>query len=214
MHAPFPVSNAGMAVKRRPGNRRQRVNRGLFTRAEIDHVAGMAGRTHTLRAALAAFALSVLAGCVAPAPPPPPPPPAPAPPPPPPAPPVAWEDAPLTPGTWTYGGGTARYGVAGQTPVATLACDRATRTLALSRHGAVGVVGAASAIDVTTSYGKRRLPAAADTAGMTARITASDGLADWMAFSRGRTRLEAAGQPPLTLPAWAEISRVIEDCRK
>uniref|UniRef100_UPI003CCB774D hypothetical protein n=1 Tax=Edaphosphingomonas laterariae TaxID=861865 RepID=UPI003CCB774D len=155
-------------------------------------------------------AVLLLAGCVAPAPPPAPPPP-PAPVAPPPAPAVPWEDAPLTPGTWTYAGGTARFGVAGQAPLASLACDAASRSLILSRHGTGAT---AAAIQVTTSYGRRQLAGAASTTGVSARIAGSDGLGDWMAYSRGRIRLDVAGQPPLTLPSWAEISRVVDDCRK
>ncbi|WP_380873350.1 hypothetical protein [Sphingomonas sp. DBB INV C78] len=171
----------------------------------------MAGPSHLIRAALTAAALAALAGCVAPAPPPPPPPP-PAPAPPPAvAPPVAWEDAPLTPGTWTYGNGIARFGTSGQAPLASLACDRAARSLTVARHGATVP---AAAIMVTTSYGKRQLAAAAATDGINARLAASDGLADWIAYSRGRIRLDVAGLPPLTLPAWAELTRVVEDCRK
>ncbi|ARS27974.1 hypothetical protein KC8_11840 [Sphingomonas sp. KC8] len=154
-----------------------------------------------------------LAGCVAPAPPPPPPPqPAPPPPPPPPSAPVAWEDAPLTPGVWSYARATARFGRTGQAPLVVLACDVNARRLTLSLSGPP--IAANPAIIVTTSYGKRALPAVAGTAGFSAQLDASDGLLDWMAFSRGRIRIETAGAASLTLPAWAEVSRVVEDCRK
>lgn len=155
--------------------------------------------------------LASLASCVAPTPPPAPAPePAPLPPPPPQAPPVAWEDAPLSPGTWLYRAGVASFGPAGAAPSATLVCDAASRTVTL----AVAHVGAGEAIDVTTSYGKRRLPAIAGAGNMTARLAANDGLLDWMAYSRGRFRIDVAGAGPLTLPAWPEIARTIEDCRK
>ena len=118
----------------------------------------------------------------------------------------------MTPGGWSYAATTARFGVVGQPPLVTLACDARTRTLTLSRSGVVAPES--PAIVVTTSYGKRALPATADTAGLSARLVASDGLFDWMAFSRGRIRLETAGAAPLTLPAWAEVARAVEDCRK
>lgn len=155
--------------------------------------------------------MALLASCVAPTPPPVPvaEPVAPPSPPPAPPPPVAWEDAPLTPGTWVYRDGVARFGVAGAASV-TLACDAAGRALTLSVGGPVP----ADAIDVTTSYGKRRLPAAPANGAVAARLAANDGVLDWMAFSRGRFRLDIAGLAPFTLPAWPEISRVIEDCRK
>ena len=46
-----------------------------------------------------------------------------------------------------------------------------------------------------------------------ASLAATDPLLDAMAFSRGRFVVEQAGAPPLVLPAWAEIGRVVEDCR-
>lgn len=40
-----------------------------------------------------------------------------------------------------------------------------------------------------------------------------DPLLDAMALSKGRFAVEVQGLPPLYLPSWAEVSRVIEDCR-
>ena len=39
-------------------------------------------------------------------------------------------------------------------------------------------------------------------------------LLDAMAFSRGRFAIDVNGLPSLYLPAWPEVGRVIEDCRK
>lgn len=36
---------------------------------------------------------------------------------------------------------------------------------------------------------------------------------DEMAFSRGRFAVDVNGLPTLVFPAWAEVGRVIEDCR-
>ncbi|WP_345907778.1 hypothetical protein [Sphingomonas sp. UBA4815] len=44
-------------------------------------------------------------------------------------------------------------------------------------------------------------------------LAGNDRLLDAMAFSRGRFTIEQAGQPPLIIPAYAEVGRVIEDCR-
>ena len=44
-------------------------------------------------------------------------------------------------------------------------------------------------------------------------LSPRDPLLDAMAFSRGRFAIEQPGTPPLVLPAWPEIGRVIEDCR-
>ena len=180
----------------------------LFSRLAVAHSAPLL------------ISLMMLAGCVPPsappssaAPPPTPPAPQPAPAPPPP-PPVAWEDAPLTPGIWTYANGAARFGVGGQASPLVLRCDAMSRSVLLTRLAPATAVRQGT-MDITTSYGKRRLPAAADGAGgMVARLTSADGLLDWMAFSRGRIRIDVTGQPALTVPSWAEIARVVEDCRK
>ena len=41
----------------------------------------------------------------------------------------------------------------------------------------------------------------------------TDPLLDAMALSKGRFAVEVEGEPPLYLPSYAEVSRVIEDCR-
>ncbi len=44
-------------------------------------------------------------------------------------------------------------------------------------------------------------------------IMPMDPILDAMAFSRGRILLETDGHTPIILPAWAEITRIVEDCR-
>ena len=44
-------------------------------------------------------------------------------------------------------------------------------------------------------------------------LDARDPLLDAMAITRGRFALESEGEPGLYVPAWAEVTRVIEDCR-
>jgi hypothetical protein len=44
-------------------------------------------------------------------------------------------------------------------------------------------------------------------------LPARDPLLDAIAFTNGRFAAEVAGERTLVLPAWAEVSRVIEDCR-
>jgi hypothetical protein len=48
---------------------------------------------------------------------------------------------------------------------------------------------------------------------LTASVAPADPLLDAMALSKGRFAVEVEGLPPLILPSWAEVSRVIEDCR-
>ncbi len=42
---------------------------------------------------------------------------------------------------------------------------------------------------------------------------AVDGGFDRMIFSRGRFAVESLGAAPIAVPAWAEVARVVEDCR-
>lgn len=45
-------------------------------------------------------------------------------------------------------------------------------------------------------------------------LEARDPLLDAMAFSNGRFAINAASERALVVPAWPEITRVIEDCRR
>lgn len=142
----------------------------------------------------------------------------PIPPPPPAVPPpraADWRDWPVTPGTWTYRrddrGSVAMFGQPGADALAVLRCDLSNRRLFLSRAGA-----AAEPFTVRTTSATRLLQTGAtggEPAYVAAVLPATDPLLDAIAFSRGRFALEQAGVAPLVLPAWAEVGRVIEDCR-
>ncbi|MFM5949804.1 MAG: hypothetical protein ACKOPM_11345 [Novosphingobium sp.] len=139
------------------------------------------------------------------------------PPPPLPATPADWRDAAQTPGTWNWsleaGRSTARFGETGTSRQVTLACDRPSGRVFLARSGtSAGSVPMA----VATSSTRRPLfsdPALSAGGWLVVAIPANDTLLDAIAFSRGRFALETAGLETLYLPAWPEISRVIEDCR-
>lgn len=79
--------------------------------------------------------------------------------------------------------------------------------------------GGDNRVTVTTSYSVRSFSGAAPAMvpeGFTGvSIGATDSVLDQMAFSRGRIMI-ASGMPARAaiLPAWPEITRVIEDCRK
>lgn len=150
---------------------------------------------------------------------PPPAPPAPAPPPtlppPTPPPPLAWEDAALSPGDWTYrdegGASSAHFGLPGQ-PQLMLRCEPG-RTVTVQRAGA----SAGASLTLRSSSGDRSLRAvmaAASPPALTATLAAADPLLDALVFSRGRFAVEAPGLPILIVPAWPEPARVIEDCRR
>ena len=168
----------------------------------------------------------LLASCVAPTKPAPPPPvvlaPIPRPvaviPPPLPKPPADWRDAAQSPGTWRWslvqGRSTASFVSPDGTILASLACNRTAAQVLLSRAGPGGE--AHQPVAVTTTNGTRPLlsePLLSAAGWLTVELRPVDPILDAIAFSRGRFALEAAGAPPLYLPAWAELSRVVEDCR-
>lgn len=189
-------------------------------------------------AALAALACAALAACVPPSPQPTPAPsPAPAPIPTPsavaaPAPPAQppalqlvtpgmddWITRPSTPGDWFYTAEPAET-------IASFGASRAAEDTLLvmvcrlpQRRIGIGYVGQAAGqveMFIRTETADRTLtagPATGRTPLVLAELPASDPLLDAMALSKGRFVVEVAGQPPLFLPAWPEITRVIEDCR-
>jgi hypothetical protein len=140
--------------------------------------------------------------------------PAPAPQPAPPAP-VEWQDRDTTPGDWRYqvdgAGSVALFGADAQGSLFVIRCDRAARRVSLLRPGV-----AATAMTVRTSYGAVNWPASAPSGTVPATQAiraASDAALDQIAYSRGRFAVEVQGLPMLILPAWAEVGRVVEDCR-
>lgn len=126
-----------------------------------------------------------------------------------------WNDWPVTPGDWTYRrdgrGSVASFGAGGGTALMTLRCDAARRSVRLSVQGAPG--GAR----VTTTSMTRTLhlqPAGEAPGRVAAALPVTDGLLDAIAFSRGRVVVAPHGGPTLVVPPYAEIGRVIEDCRE
>ncbi len=115
-----------------------------------------------------------------------------------------WQNGPLSPGDWTYaqggGGSEARFAEAGGGTLLTLRCGPGGQ-VRLTRPGAPG-----GPLVLVTTFGTRAL-AAAD-------LAPNDPALDEMAFSRGRLLVRAAGGGDLVVPAWAEIGRVVEDCRR
>jgi hypothetical protein len=173
---------------------------------------------------LAILTLALLSSCVAPpqeAPRPAPAPgPAPAPPPAPAAPPASadWTLWPLTPGSWTYrpqaSGGVAVFTPPQGAPLATIRCELSTRRVMIARGGIPSQSGAT--MIVRTSFGSAQWPAttqAAPVPQVLAARGANDQTLDQIAYSRGRFTIDVPGMTTLILPTWAEITRVIEDCR-
>ena len=129
-----------------------------------------------------------------------------------------WMDAPATPGNWEY-----RRGPLGS--IATFAADQPYGVVLQCPAGASGIVLLGVSI---TGPGERQVRVRTETAERTlvtrpgngtgprvaiAEIASGDPLLDAIALSKGRFAVEVAGAAPLYLPSWAEVSRVIEDCR-
>jgi hypothetical protein len=118
-------------------------------------------------------------------------------------------------GSWVYsqtpGGSEASFLNASALPQLTIRCTRATRRVTISRPA----TGAAPFLTVWTGAQTRGLPASFNPAThrLSADVAANDALLDAIAFSRGRFGISVSGAAALVVPAWAEVARVIEDCR-
>ncbi|HEX8654988.1 MAG TPA: hypothetical protein VF693_07185 [Allosphingosinicella sp.] len=130
-----------------------------------------------------------------------------------PAPPQArqWQDAPLSPGDWSWdtATATAAYGPPAR-PSLVLRCVGGGR-VAIERRGAAPAT--AGNLTIRTSTTARTLPARSGPEGLEAILAASDPLLDAILFSRGRFAVEATVLPALIVPAWPEPARMVEDCR-
>ncbi len=105
-----------------------------------------------------------------------------------------------------------RYGSPSATVFA-IACNRTARSVTLIRSGTSAV---SLPMSIATTGEIRALsaePAPQGRAQLLATLAIQDPLLDAMAFSRGRFAVEVNGLPTLYLPAWAEVGRVVEDCR-
>jgi hypothetical protein len=168
-----------------------------------------------------ALSIVLLSSCVAPpreAPrPAPAPQPAPAPAPATPILPADWTLWPMTAGDWRYrqvqGGSIATFGPAQGAPLASIRCDLAGRRILISRPGTLASAGM---MTVRTAFGAAQWPVTVEPGTapqVVAARAAGDRMLDRIASSRGRFTLELPGLTPLVLPPWAEVGRVIEDCR-
>jgi len=126
---------------------------------------------------------------------------------------ATWHDAPATPGDWTYGTAATssfadfRSPAGGQIFQIACAADRNLTLAVIAR------VPGANAITIRTEHFDRALSAGAVESSVSAVLIPTDPLLDAMAFSKGRFAVEVAGGPQLYLPAYPEVTRVIEDCR-
>ncbi|MBX7541809.1 hypothetical protein [Qipengyuania sphaerica] len=131
----------------------------------------------------------------------------------------SWMDAPATPGTWTYKadveGTTARFGAANSEYRFTIACNPRARSIQMLRF--YPGIRADGPMTIRTETTSRTLSATGSGGGgsgeLMASLQARDPLLDAMALTKGRFAVDTPDLPTLYLPAWAEVTRVIEDCR-
>ena len=128
-----------------------------------------------------------------------------------------WMDAPRTPGDWSYrsdaNGSVATYGEPESEGRFVMRCDRTNNRIALTR---AAQASGATTMTIRTETADRTLqaqPAHGQLPIVTASVQPRDPLLDAMALTKGRFAVEMAGAPNLYIPAWAEVTRVIEDCR-
>lgn len=130
-----------------------------------------------------------------------------------------WMDAPQTPGDWEYtsdpGETLAVFGTgrSSDTVELIIRCDRQSRRVGIARRG---VAQGQVEMLVRTETQDRRLTAGPVSTArplVVTELAASDPLLDAIAFSKGRFAVDVAGVEPIYVPAWPEITRVVEDCR-
>lgn len=126
---------------------------------------------------------------------------------------VDWRDAPITPGDW-------RWTMAGGQSVARFAdgllvlrCDRARKAVTLVRRGTADLPVPMTVITSSLNRPLSGTPQPGTDPGLVVTLPSNDPLLDALAFSRGRFAVETMGLPTLYVPSWAEVGRVIEDCR-
>lgn len=121
----------------------------------------------------------------------------------------SWPDAPLTAGRWTYrpgagGRSSATFGPSGI--LFQISCtDRGAIVLMLETAG--------DNVTIRTSGTERALTGRNVNGRLNVSLPANEPLLDAIAFSRGRFAVQAPGAQ-MVIPAWPELARVVEDCRR
>ncbi|MEM8726546.1 MAG: hypothetical protein AAGE86_13595 [Pseudomonadota bacterium] len=126
-------------------------------------------------------------------------------------------DQPQTPGTWSYedepGEKLALFGDDPREPVFLLRCASGTFAIARVTDGSQSENRAMRIVTETTTRQLEASPVPERNRILAASIDPRDPLLDAMAITKGRIAVEVEGMPALYVPAWVEITRVIEDCR-
>lgn len=127
-----------------------------------------------------------------------------------------WDALPQAEGDWNWRGGAgsgdtyAEFDSADGENLVHLRCepDNGELVLSLASDNL-----ASDAVTIHTETQSRVLAADAGESSLSTRIDREDDLLDAMAFSRGRIAFEVEGDIAFAVPAYPEITRVIEDCR-
>jgi hypothetical protein len=123
-------------------------------------------------------------------------------------------DMPIA-GTWNYtatpDGSEANFVDSASRTQLTVRCTRLSRQVTILKPATT----AAPFVWVWTSSAVKNVPATYDPtrAQVSAAFTAFDPLLDAIASSRGRIGFSTSGLAALVVPPWADVGRVIEDCR-
>ena len=124
-----------------------------------------------------------------------------------------WIDAPQTAGDWRWrragNESLAEFASPAGSVIARFTCTAGREVVLAMTHANA----AATSLTVRTETVDRTMTAAAREGWLEARLAARDQLLDAVAFSHGRFALEVPGAGALYLPAYPEITRVVEDCR-
>lgn len=118
-------------------------------------------------------------------------------------------------GNWLYGstpdGSEATFSNSSGQPQLTIRCTRSTRRVTILKAAS----SASPSLWVWTSSEKMTLPATFDPIAqkVSADLGAYDPFLDAIASSRGRIGFSSSGLEALVVPPWADVARVIEDCR-
>jgi hypothetical protein len=133
--------------------------------------------------------------------------------------PANWQDWPMSPGDWVYrrdaNGSTALFGRANADALFIMRCDRARKRMIVSRAGAFPE-GISGLMSIRTSSALQTYPVSNSgqpPAYVSTEIMVGDRQLDAMVFSRGKFIVSVKGAADLVVPAWAEVSRIVEDCR-
>lgn len=118
-------------------------------------------------------------------------------------------------GAWTYAatndGSEARFVDPSAIAQLIVHCTRSTRQVSISKPASAP----SAFLNIWTSSQQRSVASAFNPAA--ARLTIDfqpyDTLLDAISTSRGRIGVSVGAQPPLVVPQWPQVARVIEDCR-